>query len=475
MTNLWTWSRTAASNATADGSLWPENQLPSTVNNSARDNMASVARHRDDQSGMLVTAGTSNAYTLTSATTGLTLVDGLTIAFRADRANSGAATLAVDSAAAKNIKKLGGTALASGDIVEGAIYRVTYYQSADEWRLLSSVPPAVAASAVAFTPAGSIAATNTQAAIEELGTEKAAASHAHVMADITDLSLGGPASSVSFTPAGNIEATTVQAALQELDTEKAIAANFATTSSPQFAGINVGHETDTTITRVSAGAIAVEGVGVALNSTSLAHTAGTVELGHDTDTTLARSAAGIVTVEGTALLKAGRQTIWIPAGAMTPRTTNGAASNSAEMSTNKNIFKTLDFDTTTQEFAQFEIFFPKSWGLGTVTFEPVWSHASTTTNYGVVFGLAGVARSNDDAGDAAFGTAVTSSDTGGTTNDIYIGPESSAITIAGTPAAGDTVQFQINRTVADGGDTMAIDARLHGIRLFFTTNAATDA
>jgi len=170
----------------------------------------------------------------------------------------------------------------------------------------------------------------------------------------------------------------------------------------------------------------------------------------------------------------GRETIFIPAAAMISRTTNGAAAGTAEMTTNKNMFKTLDFDTSTQEFAQFEVWFPKSWNLGTVTFQPQWSHASTTTNFGVVWGLAGVARSDDDAGDVAFGTAQTSTDTGGTTNDIYLGPESSAITIAGTPAAGDTVQFQINRTVADGSDTLGIDARLHGIRLFFTTNAATD-
>ena len=170
----------------------------------------------------------------------------------------------------------------------------------------------------------------------------------------------------------------------------------------------------------------------------------------------------------------GRETIFIPASAMISRSTNGAAAGTAEMTTNKNMFKTLDFDTTTQEFAQFEVWFPKSWDLGTVSFQPMWSHASTTTNFGVVWGLAGVARSDDDAGDVAFGTAQTSTDTGGTTNDIYFGPESSAITIAGTPATGDSVQFQINRTVADGSDTMAIDARLHGIRLFFTTNAATD-
>lgn len=167
----------------------------------------------------------------------------------------------------------------------------------------------------------------------------------------------------------------------------------------------------------------------------------------------------------------GKETIWIPAGAMIPRTTNGAAFGTVEMATNRNMFRTLDFDTTTQEFAQFEIFFPKSWDLGTVTFQPVLSHASGSGN--VVFGLAGVARSNDDPGDVAFGTAQTSDRTVGTANDIYIGPESSAITIAGTPAAGDTVMFQVNRTVAS--DNLGVDARLHGIRLHFTTNASTDA
>ena len=248
-----------------------------------------------------------------------------------------------------------------------------------------------------------------------------------------------------------------------------------TADSPQFTAIELGHASDTSITRTGAGAIAVEGVGVALNSTSLAHTASTIELGHASDTTLSRSAAGILAVEGVIVKNVGKETIWIPASAMTARTTNGAAAGSTEMSTNKNMFVTKDFDTTTQEFVQFEIFFPKSWNLGTVTFQPLWSHPSTTTNFGVVFGLAGIARSDDDAGDVAFGTAQTSTDTGGTTNDIYVEPESSAITIAGTPAAGDSVQFQINRTVADGSDTMAVDARLHGIRLFFTTSAATDA
>lgn len=176
-----------------------------------------------------------------------------------------------------------------------------------------------------------------------------------------------------------------------------------------------------------------------------------------------------------AAVEQGLHTIWIPAGAMEPTLTNGATPAKIEMSSNKNIFKTLNFATGTQQFAQFEVFFPKSWDLGTVTFQPQWSHAATSSLFGVVFGLAGVARSDSDPGDVAFGTAQTSTDTGGTTNDIYLGPTSSAITIAGTPAAGDTVQFQINRTVADGSDNLGVDARLHGIRLFYTVSAATDA
>lgn len=171
----------------------------------------------------------------------------------------------------------------------------------------------------------------------------------------------------------------------------------------------------------------------------------------------------------------GKQSLYIPAGAMVTRTTNGAAAGSVETSSNKVMLTSLDFDTTTVEYAQFSIRMPKSWDEGTVTFIPVWSHASTTTNFGVAWSLAGLALSNDDAADAAFGTAQVSVDTGGTTNDIYHGPESSAITIAGSPAAEDWVVFQISRATGNGSDNMAVDARLHGITLFLTNNAGNDA
>lgn len=172
-------------------------------------------------------------------------------------------------------------------------------------------------------------------------------------------------------------------------------------------------------------------------------------------------------------MRAGVLEVWIDAASMIPRITNGPSRGITEQTTNKNNHESLDFDTTTQEFVQFKWRMPKSWNLGTVTFIPIWTAASGSG--GVVFGLAGVATSNNNALDVAFGTVQTSTDTLLTANAEHEGPASAAITIGGTPAARDLVTFQINRTVADAGDTLAVDAKLLGIVLQMTTNAANDA
>jgi hypothetical protein len=77
------------------------------------------------------------------------------------------------------------------------------------------------ASQIASSPTGDVAATDVQAAIAELASEKAtvAALDAHI-ADATD---AHDASAISNAPAGGIAATTVQAALNELDGDKEVA------------------------------------------------------------------------------------------------------------------------------------------------------------------------------------------------------------------------------------------------------------
>jgi hypothetical protein len=172
-------------------------------------------------------------------------------------------------------------------------------------------------------------------------------------------------------------------------------------------------------------------------------------------------------------LAQGKQTIWIPAAAMTARSTNGAAAGSVETTTNKVMKKTLDFDTATQEHAQFLIAMPKSWNEGTVSFQALWTAAGGTG--GVAWGLHGVAVSDQDNLDAAFGTAQVVTDTLGTAGYLHQTGESAAVTIAGSPTENDLVAFQIYRDVANGSDTLGQDALLLGLRLFYTVNAGNDA
>lgn len=171
----------------------------------------------------------------------------------------------------------------------------------------------------------------------------------------------------------------------------------------------------------------------------------------------------------------GKQTIWIPASAMIAATTSGPASAQFESSVNDVNFKVLDFDASADEHAHFNVAFPKNWDEGTVTFQVFWMVAAAVTT-GVAWGLQGVSVSDNQDLDASWGTAiVVTDDAQGGTSELYVTSESSAVTIAGTPAEGDVCFFRVFRDVSDANDDMTQDARLIGIKLHYTTNAATDA
>jgi hypothetical protein len=199
----------------------------------------------------------------------------------------------------------------------------------------------------------------------------------------------------------------------------------------------------------------------------------TIELGNATDTTLSRLSAGVLGVEGVPVQLAGKQSIWIPAGAMILR---GGAAAFSSLVIGDFANGIISFDPTVFEDAFFDVKMPKSWNVGTFTFRAVWSHAATVTNFGVAWQLAGLPLSDTDLLTTTLTDALSVNDTGGTTNALYISPESGALTLT-TPlrAAEDVVKFRFGRLTADAGDTMTIDARLHGVMLFYTTNAPNDA
>ena len=187
--------------------------------------------------------------------------------------------------------------------------------------------------------------------------------------------------------------------------------------------------------------------------------------------------------KGTGVLKsgsgavkiAGKETMWVPASAMYATETNGAEAAQVETTALRPDMKVMDFADTADDHAQFSVAFPKSWNEGTITYQCFWTPSTTNTG-NCIFGLQGVSCGDSDTIDVAFGTAVNITDAGiGTVEDQQVSAESSAVTIAGSPAVDQQTYFQIFRDANAGADTYTGVARLLGIKIFFTTDAANDA
>jgi hypothetical protein len=139
MTDIYTWSITAADNDDADSGInWAEFQDPDTVNNSARVMMARVATWRNDLVPKRSSAGTANAYTVASDSAPSTFSGDFVIYFKADRTNSGSSTLTVNGLAAKPLRAKSGTALVSGEIQAGTVVAAYYALATDEFLIVNS-------------------------------------------------------------------------------------------------------------------------------------------------------------------------------------------------------------------------------------------------------------------------------------------------------------------------------------------------
>jgi hypothetical protein len=161
--------------------------------------------------------------------------------------------------------------------------------------------------------------------------------------------------------------------------------------------------------------------------------------------------------------------IFLNAAGMWPSQTSGCAyAAQLELGTNKESLYYLAFDPATTEYAQATVIMPSDWDAGTVTGTFYWTHPATTTDFDVRWLCQGNSYGNDDALDLAWSGAQAVVDTGGTTSDIYITSATSAITIAGTPAANELVQFRVYRDAANLTDTLAVDAYLLGVLITFT-------
>jgi hypothetical protein len=99
---------------------------PSTVNDSARENMAALAKWYQDTNGTLTSGGTSTAYTLTTNNVHTDLADQSLLVFRANVTCGQAPTLAVDGLTPYQIVKEFDRNIGTGDIQANQVVVVVY-------------------------------------------------------------------------------------------------------------------------------------------------------------------------------------------------------------------------------------------------------------------------------------------------------------------------------------------------------------
>lgn len=248
---------------------------PTDVDNALRGIMAAAKRYAlDVGGGPAAVGGSANAITITTnqvISTGHQAA-GFSVRFKAGNTNTGATTAAVDGLTAVAVKRLNGDDLSAGDIVSGGIYDLAH--NGTNYTLMQGVNlsnfPTLSANN-AFTGTNTFSTSprpsaNDAAALGVSGTAWA------------DLFLASGAV-INFN-AGDIRLTHSSEVLT-------------------FAGADSGYQfVDGPIRPVNNGGV---NLGTAAAAFANLYLTTAIELGHASDTTLSRSGAGVLAVEGVAI------------------------------------------------------------------------------------------------------------------------------------------------------------------------------
>lgn len=141
MSDIKDWAVSAGGNTAATPDGWPEGQLPSTVNNCAREMMAGIARqHRlaDPFYTATYTAATNISYIVDRTDISLAYSQGLRMSFIAPIANTGTANLQYTGLASYPLKYRG-SHLTSSAILTNSIVEAVYNATGPHFDILSAL------------------------------------------------------------------------------------------------------------------------------------------------------------------------------------------------------------------------------------------------------------------------------------------------------------------------------------------------
>ncbi len=122
----------------------------------------------------------------------------------------------------------------------------------------------------------------------------------------------------------------------------------------------------------------------------------------------------------------------------------------------------MAFDSATNEAAQTQLILPPEWPGKSFQVRIYWSHP-LATSWGVAWEVQAYSCTNDDPMAVAFVGGVIATDTGGTTNDLYVSASNVVTIEADNTMPGDLVFIKLIRRTDLADDTLNADAYFHAI------------
>lgn len=148
----------------------------------------------------------------------------------------------------------------------------------------------------------------------------------------------------------------------------------------------------------------------------------------------------------------------VHASAMVPATTSGCGVGSYEVSGNSFNYDTIEFDTGSDEYADFIYTMPTNYSGGNISARFIWTadsgNVSTST---VKFGVAARALADGQDMNLSFPTRTTVTDTYLGSGYTHISDYATGIAISGSASGSTPVMFKVSR---DTTDNVPVDAKL---------------
>jgi len=229
-----------------------------------------------------------------------------------------------------------------------------------------------------------------------------------------------------------------------------------TDDTPQFAGIEVGNASDTTVTRSAAGVIAVEGTDLVRASSDI-NNAGVIQA-NAVDASMINDWYAYDEIP----------VAWMQDGTSAPAALDDASTRSP--------FVYRDFDDEADEDLNFVWFVPADLSGSTIQYRVKYLITNATgpsATEGVAFGLSGVSAGNNDATNGTKGTVVVVTDDtlNAAQHDVMVTGWSGDVTVTSL-AAGEVAEMALIRDVSDTVDDYAQDVGVLSVEIRYVQNVA---